>query len=72
MKKAKVRVTGNYVNSRSFTNRIDSILNLRIDFTETDIAKNIPALEYAQGYSFDKIEILCMYDDLFKKQSIEK
>ncbi len=39
MKKAKVKVTGNYVSRSSFTNRIDTILNLPIDFTERDCRK---------------------------------
>lgn len=64
MKKAKVRVTGNYVSSRSFTNRIDKILNLPINFTEADIVNNIDAIRYsAESYYFDKIEVLCVYDE---------
>lgn len=64
MKKAKVRVTGNYVSSTSFTNRIDTILNLSIDFTEKDIADKIDEIKYcAESYSFKDIEVLCVYDE---------
>lgn len=64
MKKAKVRVTGNYVSRSSFTNRIDTILNLPISFTEKDIADNISDLKYlAESYTFKSIEVLCVYDE---------
>ena len=61
--KAKVRVTGNYVSRISFTNRIDTILNLPVNFTEKDIVDNIDCVKYSEGYSFKEIEILCVYDD---------
>lgn len=62
MKLAKVRVTGNYVSRSSFTNRIDEILNLPIDFRTVDIENKINCIRYADSYSFDKIEVLCVYD----------
>lgn len=64
MKRAKVRVTGNYVSKSSFTNRIDEIINLPIDFTKEDIVKKIDAIKYcAESYSFQEIEVLCVYND---------
>lgn len=62
-KKAKVRVTGNYVSRARFDNSIDEILNLPIDFTMSNIVNSISSLQYAESYCFGKIEILCTYDE---------
>lgn len=63
MKKAKVRVTGNYVSRTSFKNPIDMILNLPIGFTHTDIENKIVSTYHPEGYSIGKVEVLCVYDE---------
>lgn len=64
MKKAKVRVVANYGSSVSYSNIVDRILNLPIDFTESDIVDKISELKYCDySYYFKTIEVLCVYDE---------
>ena len=58
---AKVRITGNYVSRFSNTNRIDEIINIQIDFTMDDIIKQLKCSKDADGYAFDKIDVLCIF-----------